>query len=290
MEWVHMERAISKPTAGILALAFAFVMALALAPQAHAAAQDSTQASDLQAAALTAQASKANNPKEGALPLLSGQLASGKFQYQTGSYSQLDEYWYKYQTSNLETMIYLTVTSLDRNTFNIYKYDDKTIYDPANPSATSERWDVLSDSGKIDVTTTNESRTDMMGKGEWLFFRISPSNSTRVDSRYTIKVTEYPIIKQVAGVKKAKATKNSLTVKWGKQKNATKYQVKYRIKGGKWKTKTVKKNSVKLSKLKKNKKYQIKVRAYCANGYSAHDEEISNWGGWSAVKTFKTKK
>lgn len=100
----------------------------------------------------------------------------------------------------------------------------------------------------------------------------------------TVKPTEKPTVKpqvkKLTKVKNVKAKKNnkkkSLTIKWGKVKNAKKYQVKV----GK-KTYNVKKAKLTVKKLKAGKKYVVKVRA-TATGFKA--------GAWSKKVTVKFKK
>jgi len=174
-------------------------------------------------------------------------------------------------------MYILKVVSTDRDMLCISRYDK---------DGNKMEWD----NGTVLFSDFQENYKRDAPKGEWLFFEIAGQQSTDVGSRFKIKVTEYPIIKQVTGVKLAKATTKSLQVKWKNQKNATKYQVKYRVKGGAWKTKNVKKNAITLKKLKKNTKYQVRVRAYCHKGYSDYDLKVSSWGGWSEAKTLKTAK
>ena len=79
-------------------------------------------------------------------------------------------------------------------------------------------------------------------------------------------------------LKSAKATQNTITVKWKKIKKAKKYQIAYKLKSGKkWSKKISKKTSCSIKKLKYGAKYQIKARAN--NG---------KWGKWSKVKTVST--
>ena len=92
--------------------------------------------------------------------------------------------------------------------------------------------------------------------------------------------------KQVA-IKKPKAGKKALTIKWGTQANVSGYQVQYALN----KTFTKKAKSVyvtgngsyKATKLKKKKKYYVRVRSYITiNG-------VKIYGAWSVVKSKKTK-
>ena len=266
-----MERLMRKTTLWALAGIVAFM--LVLVPQALA----TTQASSAGEASLTTQSSAANTTKERAYQLKSGIVRSGVFDYVTGSHSQLESYWYKFKTSKRDSMYILKAVSVDHDMICLGRFDK---------SGNKMEWD----DGTVTFTGSQTNYKSDAPKDEWLYFQIDYQNSTDVGSRFKIKVTEYPLIKQITGVKLAKATSKSLKLKWKNQKNATKFQVKYRVKGGAWKTKNVKTNAITLKKLKKNTKYQVRVRAYCAKGYNDYDEKISSWGGWSETKTLKTTK
>ncbi|MCM1364086.1 MAG: fibronectin type III domain-containing protein [Faecalibacterium sp.] len=83
----------------------------------------------------------------------------------------------------------------------------------------------------------------------------------------------------------ASATTNSITIKWGKVKNATGYRV-YQKKGNEWKSvKTVdsKTTSLTVKSLKSSTEYQFKVRAYTKKG------SATAWGDYSKVVKCKTK-
>jgi Skp family chaperone for outer membrane proteins len=88
-----------------------------------------------------------------------------------------------------------------------------------------------------------------------------------------------------AKIKSAKAGKKSVTVKWGKIKNAGGYQISYKV-GSKTKKVTVSggsKVSKKIKGLQSGKKYTIKVRAYKkVNGKTYY-------GKWSSAKKVTVK-
>ena len=88
---------------------------------------------------------------------------------------------------------------------------------------------------------------------------------------------------RVTNVKLSSSTTKSLSVKWGKAKNAKKYQIAYKkASAKKYKYVTLKKGkrSYVIKKLKANTQYRVKVRGI--NGKKK--------GKWSKVKKFKTKK
>ena len=78
--------------------------------------------------------------------------------------------------------------------------------------------------------------------------------------------TKAQVQKATVSIKKPKAGKKKVTVKWTANKLFDGYQVSYKIKGKKkWKKVTVKggtKTKKVIKKLKKGKKYQVKVRGY----------------------------
>lgn len=85
---------------------------------------------------------------------------------------------------------------------------------------------------------------------------------------------------QVKNVKMSASTATSITVKWGKAKNAKEYQVAYKKLGtSKFKTAKVSKLSRKITGLAQDTTYCIKVRG--VNG--------KTYGKWSAEKKFTTK-
>lgn len=78
----------------------------------------------------------------------------------------------------------------------------------------------------------------------------------------------------------AKASGNSITIKYKKVKGAKKYQIAYKVSTAKkWKTKRTKALKYVINNRQYNTKYKVKVRAY--NG---------KWGKWSAVKAVTTAK
>ena len=123
----------------------------------------------------------------------------------------------------------------------------------------------------------------------------------------------YQIVPKGTSIKKAKATKKALTVKWKKQSakmstsKVTGYQIRYATKsdmsGAKIKTvkgykktsvkikkqakkktvKDAKKTSKKTKKLKKKKKYYVQIRTYMTVG------GVKYYSPWSKTKTIKRK-
>lgn len=120
-------------------------------------------------------------------------------------------------------------------------------------------------------------------------FKITPyiigTNDQKVYGKtYTKTFTPKVTLKKPV-LKKVKAGKKSITVKWKKVKKANGYQISYKV-GKKTKKKLVKgvkKLTKKIKKLKKGKKYTVKVRAYkIVNGKKY-------FSPWSKAKKVKTK-
>ena len=274
-----MERAIKKQTIGALAFIFACALAVAFAPQAHAA----TQVSDLQAASLVTQAVDDNTSKEQARILTSGTTAVGKFYHVEGtSSSTIEDYWYKFKTSKRDSAYALKLVSIDRDMMFVTCFD-----------ANMNEFDWGSADGTI-ADSTLDYLTDLE-KDQWVYFRFSCTKTFQdYNKKFSITVTEYtPILEYVTGLKVAKKTGTSLTMKWKKQTSATTYQVQYRLKGGTWKTTSTAKNSVKLTGLKKNAQYQVRVRA-CASagkGFYLDEHAPAKHTDWTrAVKARTAKK
>ena len=110
----------------------------------------------------------------------------------------------------------------------------------------------------------------------------------------TASQTLYYDIKPAAtSVKLSKATKNSITAKWGASAGVTGYEIQYSTASNfKKAVKTVKVSSKttrkKLTKLTKNKKYFVRVRAY--KSVTVNKKKVTLNASWSAVKNLKTKK
>ena len=281
----HMERKARRNLAGALVAALILFAALSLAPQAYA---DMTSANS-QGVDLLAQTSGANTTKANAQTLKAGGAATGTFEYKNPSgYGGLESYWYKFKTSSRNSVYKLVLKSLDRDMICIYRYDASGNELDWERDANSS-YTVFS-TNQVNYISTNKS--DILYKAKkkaWLYFKFAPQASTYVKSKFSIKVTEHPVINPVTGLKAANTAKKSLSVTWKNQANATKYQVKYRVKGGTWKSVSTSKSKVTLKKLASGKKYQVRVRAYCKGGYNTEAREVVNWGEWSLTKTFKTK-
>lgn len=105
--------------------------------------------------------------------------------------------------------------------------------------------------------------------------------SAKTSSSAKVKVAKPAKVSSIS----ATATTNSITLKWGKVKNATGYRV-YQSKGGKWvaiKTITNGANTYTVTGLKASTQYSFKVRAYRKSGSS------NIWGDASNAFKAKTK-
>ena len=279
-----MERTLGKPTVRLLAFgalvtfALAFTLAVATAPQAHAA----DQANDLQAAQLEAQTVPSNTTKNKAAILELGATKSTRFfEYEEHSHSNLADYWYKFKTSKRTSAYALKLVSVDNSMMWATCYD-----------AHMNEFDWDGADGTI-VDSTLGYLTDLP-KNQWVYFKFSVTKTAQdYNKRFRITVTEYnPILEYVEGVKATKKTANAITLKWKKQASNARYQVQYRVKGGKWKVKTVSKNTVKLTGLKKNAQYQVRVRA-CAKtgkGFYLDEHKPAKCTDWTSILKVKTAK
>ncbi len=254
-------------------------LAAGLAPAAALAVTSADDGAQLAPATLTAQTS-GNRTAGTAQAVTLGKST-------TVSYDKLDgllsaHYWYKFRTTNRNSVYTVKVESVDGSQVSVALFD-------SNITQTSFHT-ITSDNPTQTFTHKIESSSD---KGTWNYVKLTcKKRFVNYGDRFRITVTEHPVLKQVAGVKATKTTKSAITMKWNLQPYATKYQVKYREWGESWKTLNVKYtvNSYKFTKLKSNTKYQFKVRAYRKGGWSATADKTSNWGGWSITKSVKTAK
>lgn len=192
-------------------------------------------------------------------------------------------YWYKFKTSSRNSVYKVRISSLDKGQAWCYVLDEdgNQIAGTLNGSGVEPRYPTLTSYLKL---------RGSYDKNSW--FHIKLYNwlyHCSYGDRFSISVSEHPILKKVSGIKATKRANKSLSIKWSNQANASKYQVRYKAKGGSWKTKTVKANVLRLSKLKAGKQYQIKVRAYCKSGYNYDIDKVYNWSTWSNIKTIKTR-
>ena len=254
-------------------------LAAGLAPAAAMAAEPADDGAQLAPATLAAQMSS-NRTAGTAQAVTLGKST-------TVSYDKLDglleaHYWYKFRTTNRNSVYTVKVASIDGSQVSVALFD-------ANVTQTSFNT-ITSDNPTQTFTHKIESASD---KGAWNYVRLTcKKRFVDYGDRFRITVTEHPVLKQVAGLKATKVTKNAISMKWNLQPYASKYQVKYREWGESWKTVNVKYtvSSHKFTKLKKGTKYQFKVRAYRKGGWSATADKASNWGGWSITKSVRTAK
>ena len=169
-----MERIIGKPTVVIVALLAAFALALALAPQAIAAEQES----ELQAAPLATQAAAGNTTKNKAAVLALGKTMSAKFSdYQEHSNYYLADYWYKFKTTNRNSAYLFKAVSIDGHILFANRYDAK--------GNESEWTHYRNENGGISfgadenlVVYKNDA-----AKRSWLYFKISAAAGVPLNTR-----------------------------------------------------------------------------------------------------------
>ncbi|MCR5430023.1 MAG: C40 family peptidase [Eubacterium sp.] len=116
---------------------------------------------------------------------------------------------------------------------------------------------------------------------------VAPTTSAQ-----TVKPTVTPETKLPGTtLKKAKAKKKSLIIKWKKNSKVTGYKIQYSLKKSfkKAKTKTIKSSKTKivLKKLKRKKTYYIRIRTYKTTG--SDYKKIIFYSDWSKVIKKKTK-
>lgn len=263
-------------------VAMSAILAVSLFPALPRQAEAASLKPGVVSVEVPLQASSNSNGSMGTartIPLNSG--ATAVFDTNDVEYSYA-HYWFKFKTTSRNSVYKVRVATIDTGQV------DYTLMSEDGDTLVSS---YLSTSWHGPVTVDWVKLRSSSDKNSWMYIHLECYyRNCSYGDRFQVSVNEYPVLKKVTGLKASKKAKTSLTVKWGKQSNATKYQVRYRAKGGSWKVKTVKSNSVKLTKLKKNKQYQVKVRAYNKYGYNHTSDKASAWGPWSSAITIKTKR
>ncbi len=113
------------------------------------------------------------------------------------------------------------------------------------------------------------------------------SNSTNIKNKTEKKSNRGNVVVSTTSIKKIKAKKKTLTVKWKRVKGVTGYEIQYSLKQifKNAKTRMIKKSSTTLltiKKLKRRKKYYVRIRTY-----KRVDGKIY-YSNWSKIKHKKT--
>lgn len=135
------------------------------------------------------------------------------------------------------------------------------------------------------------------------YYKVTYSSKRSAIGVHTVKITfkgnysgtvtkTFTIAPAKPALTLASPSKNSVTVKWKKDKSLSGYQISYATSSKFTKAKVIKvsgsASSKKLTKLTKNKKYYVKMRSYKTVKVNGKSKTI--YSSWSSVKTVKTKK